>query len=122
MIYTGYFAKTKKYVEHGLLPISVAGKTPDFFTYPKWVKLAPRKDIFFQWKNGEISNEEYMNLYEKYLESEISDNALSKIKHFSREKDIILCCYEKSGDFCHRHSLAKFLNKKLNVEIKEFEV
>lgn len=29
-LFTGYFAKTKKYIEMGYTPVSVAGKTPDF--------------------------------------------------------------------------------------------
>ena len=30
-------------------------------------------------------------------------------------------CYEKPGDFCHRHLLADFLNENLGLDIKEFE-
>ena len=36
MIYTGYFAKTKKYTEAGLTPASIAGKSPDFFNGIEW--------------------------------------------------------------------------------------
>ena len=32
-------------------------------------------------------------------------------------KDIILLCYETPEKFCHRHSVAKWLNEKLNLNI-----
>ena len=31
MIYTGYFARTKQYMDNGLQVVSIAGKAPDFF-------------------------------------------------------------------------------------------
>ena len=67
VLYTGYFAKAKKYEEDGFVPVSVAGITPDFFKGEKWVDFAPRKTFFSEWKKGLISNEEYMEKYLKYL-------------------------------------------------------
>ena len=43
------------------------------------------------------------------------------LKYVSKGKDVALMCYEKPGDFCHRHLLADFLNEKLGLDIKEFE-
>ena len=33
--------------------------------------------------------------------------------------DAILCCYEKSGEFCHRHMAAAWLQDELGIEISE---
>jgi len=44
-----------------------------------------------------------------------------KVKYFFEtlggDRDIILCCYEKPGEFCHRHVLANWLADK--IEVKE---
>ena len=37
-------------------------------------------------------------------------------------KDVALCCYEKPGDFCHRHILAKWITENTGIEITEFGV
>lgn len=47
---------------------------------------------------------------------------IQTIQRFSNGQDVALCCYEKPGDFCHRHILAKWLTEKTEIEIKEFGV
>jgi hypothetical protein len=49
MIYTGYFAKTKSYIDKGLVPISIALKTP--FDVFKLKEFAPTWDILKEYKN-----------------------------------------------------------------------
>ena len=33
----------------------------------------------------------------------------------------IICCFEKPNEFCHRQLVATWLEKNLNIEIKEFK-
>ena len=47
---------------------------------------------------------------------------LTNIERLANGKDVALCCYEKPGDFCHRHLVAKWMNEKLGVQIEEFGV
>lgn len=117
-LYTGYFAKTKKYIEAGYTPVSVAGKTPDFFTGEHWVDFAPRKEMFIKWKNGETSNEEYMNEYLQYLKT-ISKEDIEELREITQEKDFVMCCYERPDEFCHRHALAKFLTEEYGFTVAE---
>ena len=52
---------------------------------------------------------------------ELHDRGLTqeKVKYFFEtlggDRDIILCCYEKPGEFCHRHVLANWLAGTLTV-------
>lgn len=39
-----------------------------------------------------------------------------------KEDKIILLCFEKPGDFCHRHLVADYLMDCTDYEVKEFEV
>lgn len=56
--------------------------------------------------------------YIEYFKSEVLD-ATNVILDFSRmdykfnvgENDIVLICYEKPSDFCHRQLVAEWLNK-----------
>ena len=38
------------------------------------------------------------------------------------EDKIVLLCFEKPGDFCHRHLIADYLMDCTDYEVKEFEV
>lgn len=37
------------------------------------------------------------------------------------EKDVVLLCYEKTGDWCHRHILARFLNEQFDLGVTEYK-
>lgn len=120
MIYTGYYAKLKEYIKVGLTPISIAGKAPDFYNGIQFKKFAPSWNIFSKWKNNEIDNEQYTELFKNEILNKLNKE---EVKNFlnSFENDIILLCYEKSGDFCHRHVVADWIKTNLLLEVKEFE-
>ena len=123
MIYTGYYAKLKKYEELGIEPIAISGKRPDFYEGLYYVEFAPRFWMYERWKKGESTNEGYSESYEGYLETLDKAEIREDFKPYVGEgKDCVLLCYEKSGDFCHRHVLADWLEKKFGWKIEEFEV
>ena len=117
-LFTGYFANVKKYEERGYIPVSVAGKTPEFFTGERWSDFAPRKKFFLDWKKGELTNKEYMEKYLGYL-STIPRKDIEELREITKEGKYVMCCYEKSKDFCHRHYLAAFLRNFYNFKVKE---
>lgn len=117
-LFTGYFANTKKYILAGYTPVSVAGKTPDFFEGDRWLDFAPRKELFTQWKNGEISDIEYGREYMSYLDT-IPAEDIEELRDLTRTAKFVMCCYEKSGDFCHRNYLSLFLKKKYGFQVSE---
>ena len=53
-------------------------------------------------------------------------NVFSKSSIFSinikDEKDPILLCYEKEGQFCHRHVLAEFINLKYGIYVPDISI
>ena len=42
------------------------------------------------------------------------------LERLSNGRDCVLLCYEKSSDFCHRHLVADWLSKQLNISVEEF--
>lgn len=122
MIYTGYYAKLKKYENEGLYPIAISGKVPSFYTKAYWSDFAPRYDMFLEWKSGKIDNSQYTVQYKEWLNSLDKQEIRDIIKELEDEnKTIIFLCYEKSGEFCHRHVLADWLEENLGMRVEEYK-
>ena len=122
-IYTSYFAKTKELEELGIFPVSIAYKTPSFFKNPSFGgSCGPTASILYEYKKNP-DKERYIRRYKDECLVIWKDPQIliDGLKYVSKGKDVALMCYEKHGDFCHRHLLADFLNEKLGLDIKEFE-
>ena len=117
-LYTGYFRDIKKYEHFGYTPVSIAGITPEFFKGEKWSDFAPRKTFFSEWKKGLITDKEYMKKYLDYL-STIPKEDIEELREITKDGSFVMCCYEKTGDFCHRHYLGAFLRKFYGFKVKE---
>ena len=123
MIYTGYYAKIKNYKEDGLEPVAISGKIPDFFEGTTYPDFAPRYETFQKWKDGKMTNEGYTKEYKAYLDTLNKEEVEFDFQPYNTEKnDCILLCYEKSGDFCHRHVLADWLEENFGFKVEEFKV
>ena len=82
------------------------------------VNVAPTRYMI----SAACSHDEYLKLYDRNLASQDANKAIGQIESSSEGKDVALCCYEKPGDFCHRHILAKRLTEKTGIERTEFGV
>lgn len=122
MIWTGYYAKLKKYEEAGLVPVAISGKIPDFYKGARCKELAPRYESFKKWKNKEISDFEYIEEYKGYLDSLDKEEVRFFFESPNKCDNMILLCYEKSGDFCHRHALADWLEENFGYRVEEYSV
>ena len=121
MIYTGYYSKTKEYEQNGLIPVSISGKIPDGFTGLRYQKLAPKYTWWKQWHDEHLSDEWFEKQYYETVLNELDPSGVvQELQSFG--KDVILLCYETPEKFCHRHLAAEWLNKKLNMNICEFEI
>ena len=119
-IWTGYYAKMKKYKEIGLVPVSIAYGTPIWYEGETCFELAPPRKLLMKYKDGVISSDEYATEYNSFLgkvDWSMIIEKLFKISDKHDGSDLVLVCFEKSGDFCHRHLLAEYLTKHgLKVE------
>lgn len=107
-IYTSYFAKLKK-LPPNIVPISICGKAPDWYTGLQYKKLAPKYGFFMKWKETH-DNDYYIEHFNKEVLNLLDKEEIKKELYIlSQGKDIALICYEKPTDFCHRHLVAKWL-------------
>ena len=118
MIYTSYFARCPK-LPKGLVPISIARLAPAGYTGLEYKTLAPAWDILSEYKR--TKNEElYIRQYNYQLFLLSADLVVKELKELAKSDQIILLCYEKPNDFCHRHLVAKWLTEH-GYDIQEIE-
>ena len=120
MIFTGYYAKLKEYENAGLQPLSIAGKAPDFYKGPQFKSLAPEYKMFMDWKKGKIDNMGYTSIFLEHLNTLDKEAVRRMLTSF--DKDGILLCYEKPGEFCHRHIVADWLESNFGWKIDEYDI
>lgn len=120
MIYTGYYGGLTRIVgDIAKVQVSNSAPVPVDIKFEK--AIPDWAFIVKPYKDGLITKEEYEQRYTLQL-NKFRENILGVTKYFSSTgKDYILLCYEKPGDFCHRHILADYINKALGEDIvKEY--
>ena len=107
---TSYYAKSSNDPN----AVSIAAKAPDFYKGKQYKKLAPKYWFFKKFKD-DGDEEFYIEQYQK----EVLDTLDPKKVFEELGENAILLCWEKSGKFCHRHLISKWLEKSLNIKITE---
>lgn len=121
MIYTSYFANMKKLPDN-MTPISICGKAPEWYKGLQYKKLAPKYGFFQEWKQTH-DNDYYIECFNEQVLSKLSPYAVATelmSLSLAEDKDIVLLCYEKPGDFCHRHLVSEWFNK-FGIMCKEYK-
>lgn len=119
-IYTSHFSNLKNAIN----PISIAGGCPDFYNGPQFKKLAPKYTWWKQWHDEKLSNEWYVEKYNKtVLQTLKPAEIFSELFEFYPGADTItIMCWEKPGLFCHRHLIGEWLSKNINnINVKELQ-
>ncbi len=118
-VYTSYFARAGKLIQANVTPIGIALYPPKFFYGSSISCLAPKRYML----NDKLSEEEYTQLYIGDVLSKINIPILKDtMLRMSNEKDIALLCYEKPGEFCHRHIFSRWWLEETGELIEEWGV
>lgn len=118
-IYTSYFGNRRKLENADVKMICVAIGKPRFLIgVPQLLNVCPTRYMI----SGACSHDEYLRLYDRILAGQDANMVIEQIKILSGGKDVALCCYEKPGDFCHRHILAEWITKNTGIKVTEFGV
>ena len=106
---TSYFAKYK-----GINAVSIALSKPKWYQCREYKKLAPSWNLLNKYKQ-DGDKQFYTEQYQK----EVLDKLDPQQVYEELGEDAVLLCWEKSGDFCHRHIVADWLEKRLGIEVNE---
>ena len=113
MIYTSYFGNLRRIekVCPNLFPVSIALYPPNWFRGARYRKLAPTADILREWKEKH-DVERYTKRFCDEVTSHLNrDEVIKDLMKLSNGHDAALLCYERPGEFCHRHIVAQWLNR-----------
>ncbi len=114
MLYTSYFGNIKKLPE-GYTIISISRMCPKGIKMKMYGKLAPSAELLSDYKSGLVSWEQYVERYKKETLSKLNPTEVAK----ELGDNVILLCYEKADDNCHRHIVSEWL-RNAGININEF--
>lgn len=122
-IYTSYYSKVKSLPLDDMVLVQVSNTVPKWFMN-EYIKLS--KDVSPEWglinayKSGSISKNYFMESYESYLDSKFDKNEildeLTRIADAYQVNTIVLLCYEKDAETCHRTKLGNWLGDSYKGE------
>ena len=128
-IYTSYFFNSREYEKlYNAQFVSIAGKASENFknhmlyfpeTYKSYKQLAPKYIWWKEWHDKHLTNEWYIQKYNETVLFKL--NPQQVYNDLTKDgMDVVLLCWEENPDeFCHRHLVADWLSKNLNIEVKE---
>ena len=117
-IYTSYFANLRNLPDN-VCPISICGKAPDWYAGIQYKALAPKYWFFKKYK--EDGDAEFYTLaFQKDVCDALNvSTTLLDLQKLAGDKIPCLICYEKPGDFCHRHIVAEWIKNNSNIKVEE---
>lgn len=118
MIYTTYFGNLR-HLPEDIVPIAICGWAPNWYTGLQYKKLAPKIGFFTKWKETH-DNDYYIDCFNNQVLSKLDPAAVvTELTRKAKNKPFALVCYERPGDFCHRHLVADWLTEN-GYETEEF--
>ena len=120
MIYTGRFENLTQYKQRGLVPVSIAGYAPDDYKEIQFKTLAPKYSWWKEWHDKKLSNDWYRTKYQETVLDKLNPKVIAnRLKAFG--ENVVLLCYEKPNEFCHRQLVAAWLNKA-GIPVQEYQL
>lgn len=119
-VYTSYFANLKNLKNQGLVIISIARYMPRFLTgyerseIKEYTDLAPTSDML------RMNEGEYRPKFEMITKRLNIKKVLADFEALGKGQDVVMLCYERPGDFCHRTMVADWM-KKQGVNVTEYK-
>jgi hypothetical protein len=117
-IWTSYYSITKGLIKANLKPIGISLYPPQWFLMSgqkNFEMLAPSREIF-----AIKSEAMYALRFNEYLETLDAANIFEALGDLAKGNDMALLCFEKPGEFCHRHLVSKWLERELAISVKEW--
>ena len=122
-IYTSYFGKIKNFPKN-FVTVAICGGIPDFYTGLWYRKVAPKWNFFCEWKKNHDNNFYIEHFNNEVLSKITPQDFINDIKKLTNNaENVILLCYEKPNEFCHRHLVANWINNaNMGINIEEWNL
>lgn len=118
---TGFFKQIKEESKNGFISISLYSSNNDYVKH-EYKSLAPNWKLYEDLKSKKISEEIFSINYNEQLESLNAKMVFDDLNSLVYDFEPILMTNGSKKKFCHRHLVAEWLEKKLNIQIDEYEI
>lgn len=120
-IFTSNFAKAKGLDSSKFLVVAISRFVPRGYSGVRELRFAPSRRLLMSYKGGLSIHD-----YEEVFFSELGNmdrvySVFRDLASLSNGRDIVLCCYERAGEFCHRRLIADFVFSHWHYDIKELD-
>lgn len=116
-IYTSYYANYKN-ICPGFQCLSISNTKPSSIFIPRLREAAPHWSIVKDYKEKKISRDFFGQMYMQQIHQHIGPYNLRDYIISLNNTDVVLLCYEKQPETCHRSILADYIK----MLIPEFDV
>lgn len=117
-IFTSYFGRKAMLEKAGIVPISISLWKPKWYEGLQLLQVAPKAFMLKE----DLTQQQYIDCYKRYVTDRLRvEEVVRWIENLSQGKDAALLCYEKPGDFCHRHLLAEWMTRESGLVVEEWE-
>ena len=118
-IFTSSFAKAKNLDNSRFCVVSIARFAPRGFKGVRCSSFAPSRELLYDYKAG-LSESDYKARYLNELGDSVHIHEIfESLVPFCKGRDLVLCCYESDGKFCHRHLLSDRVYQLFGYRINE---
>lgn len=107
-IYTSYFANYKN-IPQDYQCVSVANTKPDSLFIPEWELVRPDWSLITSYKNKDITASDLYVYYFKQLDKNPAHHYIEALRSYSAGRPVVLMCWEKDYNECHRKILSYWL-------------
>lgn len=118
-IYTSYYGASRYLSASRYHKVSISLHKPKGLKIDHEPRLAPSQALLDAWHEG-LSIEQYVTRYRAEMSLHGDLRAIfADIAKRADKKDIVLLCYERPGQFCHRHTLAHIVAERYGYYMQE---
>lgn len=109
MIYTSYYGNLRN-IPKNIFRIAISRTSPIDQLAPTYKYLMPTLEDLFAYRTNHDAGL-YTNNYRANVLFKLNpDDVVKDLYDLSDGRDVVLLCYERPSEFCHRHIVAKWLN------------
>lgn len=118
-IYTSSFNFAKGLDSTKYFVVSISRFPPRWFRGFKCKEFAPSASLLRKYRNG-LSKEDYTSEFmSSVMESQDVHKVFEGLAILACRRDIVLCCFEGSDEFCHRQLVSSYVKARWGYSIKE---
>lgn len=120
IVYTSCFASAPALRASRITPVSISLYPPRGWRGFRLDCLAPSKSILDDWHRHHDIRRYVQRYRSEILNSKCAAEVLRSLVALADEGGVALCCYERSGEFCHRLLVADWIWEHTMMHVEEF--